>query len=223
MKKILILVEGQTEETFIKRVLAPHLLPLDTAIVPTIIVTKRVKNGPDFKGGVPPYPKVRRDILRLLGDTSAVMVTTMIDYYGLPESFPGKGAVQGASCYDRVDYLEKALSDDIDTPRFCPYYSLHEFEALLFASPKDIAQAFPGTSQEPALTGIRQQFASPEEIDDGTETAPSKRLKKIFPGYGKLSHGTVISNRIGLEAIRQQCAHFNSWLARLEVVANERL
>ncbi len=57
MKKVLILVEGQTEETFVKQVLSPYLNRFDIFIIPTIIVTKRVKIGADFKGGVPEYPK----------------------------------------------------------------------------------------------------------------------------------------------------------------------
>lgn len=93
MKKVLILVEGQSEETFVKRVLSPHLLNLEVLIVPTIISTKRVKSGPSFKGGIPSYAKVRKELKRLLGDSSAALVTTMVDFYGLPGSFPGRSAV----------------------------------------------------------------------------------------------------------------------------------
>ena len=90
MAKVLILVEGQTEETFVKQTLGPYLSSLGVFVVPTIIATKRIKSGPSFKGGMPSYPKVRREILRLLGDSSAALVTTMIDFYGLRTSFPGR-------------------------------------------------------------------------------------------------------------------------------------
>ena len=79
MKKVLILVEGQTEETFVKQVLAPYLNRFDIFIIPTIIVTKRVKRGADFKGGVPEYPKVRNEILRLLSGSSATIITNLIE------------------------------------------------------------------------------------------------------------------------------------------------
>lgn len=88
-RKAFILVEGQTEETFVKNVLS-EFLPEGLFLQPVIIAKKRVNSGGKFKGGVPRYPKVRNEIVRLLGDFSAVIVTTMLDYYALPPSFPGR-------------------------------------------------------------------------------------------------------------------------------------
>lgn len=87
-KRVLVLVEGQTEEHFVKRVLAPALLLRQIDIRPTPLVTKRVKSGPSFKGGVTSFGKFDRDVRRLLGDRNA-LVTTMLDYNGLPGDFPG--------------------------------------------------------------------------------------------------------------------------------------
>jgi hypothetical protein len=50
--RALVLVEGQTEERFVKDVLAPTFWPRGLYLSPTILVTKRVKDGPNFKGGV---------------------------------------------------------------------------------------------------------------------------------------------------------------------------
>lgn len=155
IKKILILAEGQSEETFVKRVLYPHLLNFEIVIVPTIIITKRVKSGPSFKGGMPSYTKVRREILRLLGDSSAALVTTMIDFYGLPASFPGRANVQGSTPLERVVFVENAIEQDINDARFLAYCSLHEFEALLFSSPATIAAAFAMPNVEQKLLSIR--------------------------------------------------------------------
>jgi hypothetical protein len=216
MKKVLILAEGQTEETFIKRILLPHLLSFQVAPIPTIIATKRIKSGHHFKGGIPSYEKVRKEILRLLGDSSAVVVTTMIDYYGLPPSFPGRDSVQGATALERVSYVEQSLSADIGHQRFLPYYSLHEFEALLFVSPSSIARAFAAPALEPKLAAIRNAFPSPEDINDDPVTAPSARLQSLFPQYSKPFFGWLIAQRVGLQAIRDECEHFDQWLARLE-------
>jgi hypothetical protein len=71
MKKIIILVEGQTEETFVRDVLDPHLHAFEKVLVPTLLVTKRVKSGPNFKGGVMSWVKVENDLRRLLRDKSA--------------------------------------------------------------------------------------------------------------------------------------------------------
>ena len=216
MRKILILVEGQTEETFVKTVLNPHLETFDRHAIPKIIATKIVKRGNQFKGGVPDCDNVRRQIFRLLGDTSAVVVTTFIDYYALPDTFPGKLAVQGTTPLQRVQYLEDQLRPDIGDPRFLPYYSLHEFEALLFSAPTEIATTLTSPQTSATLQGIRGQFRSPEDINDNPQTCPSARIKRLFPGYQKPLYGSLISQRIGLPQMRAECGHFNDWLQKLE-------
>lgn len=219
MAKVLILVEGQTEENFVKRTLTPHLSSLSVFVVPTIIATKRIKSGPSFKGGMPSYAKVRREILRLLGDSSAALVTTMIDFYGLPASFPGRANVRGNTPLERVVFVENAIEQDINDPRFLAYCSLHEFEALLFSSPATIAAAFAMPNVEQKLLSIRSQFTSPEEIDDSPSTSPSARLQSLYQQYNKPFYGTLIAGRIGLDEMRGACAHFNDWLARLEALS----
>ena len=216
MSKILILVEGQAEETFVREVLAPYLSKDGVYPIAKLATTKRVKSGPDFKGGIVSYGKFKNDIVRLLGDTSAAIVTTMIDFYGLPADFPGRRTLPTGSCYDQVAYLEREIGNDIGHPRLLPYLALHEFEAMLFVAPEKIAQAFPGTNKGGELTAIREQFHSPEEIDDDPHAAPSKRLEAIFPGYEKPLHGPLVVLEIGIEQIRRECSHFNDWLARLE-------
>ncbi len=219
MAKVLILVEGQTEETFVKRTLGPHLSNLGVFVIPTIIATKRIKSGPSFKGGMPSYTKVRREILRLLGDSSAALVTTMIDFYGLPASFPGRANVQGNTPRERVIFVENAIEQDINDARLLAYCSLHEFEALLFSSPQTIAAAFAMPNLEQRLISIRAQFTSPEEIDNNPSTSPSARLQSLYPQYSKPFYGTLIAGRIGLDEMRGACAHFNDWLVRLEALS----
>ena len=51
MKRILILCEGQTEETFVNRILAPHLQSFEKVAIPKILVTKKAKSGYEFHGG----------------------------------------------------------------------------------------------------------------------------------------------------------------------------
>lgn len=216
MSKILILVEGQAEETFVREVLTPYLSKGGVYPIAKLATTKRVKSGPDFKGGIVSYGRFRNDIVRLLGDTSAAIVTTMIDFYGLPADFPGRRTLPTGSCYDQVAYLEQEIGKDIGHPRLLPYLALHEFEAMLFVAPEKIAQTFPGTDKGDDLTAIRRQFNSPEEIDNSPHTAPSRRLKALFPGYEKPLHGPLVILEIGIEQIRGECAHFNGWLAKLE-------
>jgi hypothetical protein len=216
MSKVLILVEGQTEETFVREVLAPYLSGNGVYPLAKLATTKRVKSGPDFKGGIVSYGKFKNDVARLVGDTSAAMVTTMIDFYGLPADFPGQNTRPSGSCYDQVAHLEETLRQNINHPKFLPYLALHEFEAMLFVAPAKIAQAFPGSAKENELVAIKNQFGSPEEIDDNPQTAPSKRLMRLFPEYQKPLHGPLVILEIGVEQIRAECSHFDGWLTKLE-------
>mgnify|MGYP003423242531 CR=1 FL=1 len=215
VKKVLVLVEGQTEEGFVKRVLQEHLLKYNVSLIPTIVSTKRVKFGPDFKGGIVSYQKVRRDILRLLNDSSAALVTTMFDLYGLPDDFPGRTGARGAP-QKKVRVIEDAFKNDIDNSRFLGYLSLHEFEGLLFSSPSIIAKTLNAQDREDEINRIRDSFSSPEEINDNPETAPSKRLLDIFPKYNKVFYGATIAHRIGINTMRSECHHFNEWITVLE-------
>ena len=215
MKKVLIYVEGQTEETFIRDVLGPYLGRLNIYLIPTLARTKRTRSGKTFKGGIVSYKQVRGDILTLLRDASADLVTTMIDYYGLPDDFPGKGSLPSGEPFLRVQYLEDAFAKDIGRPKFQPFLTLHEFEALLFAKPEEISGAFPNARQVDQL--IKEVSAlHPEEINEGPATHPSARIDKYIPGYRKRLHGPLIVKRIGLETIRERCQHFNDWVLLLE-------
>jgi hypothetical protein len=191
-------------------------------VTPIIMATKRTKGGAKFKGGVTTYRNVKKEIWLLLRDTSVVAViscpsgATMIDYYGLPDDFPGKDSLQGQTCFQRVAYLEKAFQNDINQRKFIPYLALHEFEALLFAAPATIAAAFPGTTIENALLAIINNYHSPEEINDGPKSHPAARLLTLLPSYHKALHAPLIARRIGLDRIRGACSHFDQWLTKLE-------
>ena len=218
MKRVLILVEGQTEETFVREMLAPHLLSLGMALIPRLVVTKYVKEGGSFKGGVPQYAIVQGDLRRLLGDTGATCVTSLLDYYGLPRDFPGLSTRPAGSVYARVEHVERAFAEDIAHLRFLPYLALHEFEAMLFADPSRCTLSFT-TEEIVKLQAIRASVQSPEEINEHPETAPSKRVLKISPGYQKTLHGPLAVMDIGLAAIRAACPHFDQWLSKLEALA----
>jgi len=215
MKRALVLVEGQTEERFVKDVVAPELLEQGLFVTPTILTTKTVKNGPNFKGGVSSYAKMRRDLTRLLGDSTA-LVTTLIDYYGLPSDTPGLDSRPTGSGLARVEHVEQAIATDLSSPQnFVPFLTLHEFEALLFTDPEQTASVILAPERTPNLISAGQGLL-PEEINDDPSTAPSKRISGVFPEFRKVLHGATAARRIGLSAIRAKCPHFNSWLLQIE-------
>ena len=197
--------------------LYPHLLSHAKVIISTLVVTKRVKRGPDFKGGVNSYRQVQRDLMRLLGDTSAAKITTMLDYYALPTDFPGHATAPASPPAARVEHLETAFATDISDQRFVPYLSQHEFEALLFVDPGSARWVYDSTDVVSALLNVRSEFAGqPELINNGALTAPSKRVEAIFPTYQKPLHGPLASAAAGLGALRASCPHFGQWVSTLE-------
>lgn len=220
-KRVLILVEGQTEERFVKDVLGPHFYARQLFFFPTILVTKRVKDGPNFKGGVTNFAKFQNDARRLLNSAGAALVTTLLDYYRLPVDFPGmKSRPLHGTALERVTHVETSIAQHFDSPpNFLPFLVLHEFEALLFSSTAELPRALYGSHKQPEFAAIRASVATPEEINERPEYAPSKRIAAMFPAYKKTLHGPITMARIGLEQTRKECPHFNEWMNKLEAFA----
>ena len=97
---------------------------------------------------------------------------------------------------------------------------MHEFEALLFSDCERFRRGIGRPDLAASFQGIRDDFASPEEIDDSPETAPSKRVESLVPRYEKPLLGTLAALEIGLDVMRRECPHFGAWLAHLEELAN---
>jgi len=117
----------------------------------------------------------------------------------------------------KVELLERSFTSNINHPRFVAYVQLHEFEALLFSDPESFSIAFPGVGAKVAeLQAIRRAFETPEHIDEREDHAPSKQILRILPEYDKPLSGPLIAKQIGLAKLRQECRHFDTWLARLE-------
>jgi hypothetical protein len=219
-KRVLVLVEGQTEERFVKDVLAPAFLSRQLYFFPTILVTKRVKDGPNFKGGVTTFGKFKNDAQRLLNSSRGVLVTTILDYYGLPNDFPGMITRPNSSPVNRVRHIEHAILSHFGSPaNFVPFLVLHEFEALLFSSPEVLPRVMNDSRKQPQFSAIRESVQTPEDINERPEFAPSKRIEAIFPAYKKTLHGPIAVGRIGLNQIRAECPHFSGWIDYLEKYA----
>lgn len=92
---------------------------------------------------------------------------------------------------------------------------MHEFEGLLFSDPASLAQAMFQPGLEGSIREIRNAFSTPEDINDGAETAPSKRLQKLHGGYEKVISGTLAAEQMGIETIRRECPRFRTWVERL--------
>ena len=132
MSRVLVFVEGQTEETFVRDLLVPYFAPLGIYLTPILAQT-----SPGHKGGIVSYGKVKHQVTRLCRQDHGAYVTTLIDYYGLPTDFPAIDN-QAQDVHQRVLQIEQVLQQDIDEPNFIPNLLLHEFEALLFLPPPSL-------------------------------------------------------------------------------------
>jgi hypothetical protein len=226
MARLLIHVEGETEETFVNEILAPHLYPCGYAKVSARLVGNSRQR--DRRGGIRAWSAVRNDILNHLNEDQGCLATTMVDYYGLPQigakAWPGREAAGGLPFPQKAPTVQDALLADIcgelgdgfEANRFIPYVMMHEFEGFLFSDCERFGRGIGCPELAPQFQAIRDAFETPEEIDDSPVTAPSKRVKALVPGYEKPLLGALAVLEIGLGAIRAECPHFRNWLERLE-------
>lgn len=225
MKRLHITAEGQTEESFVKNTLANFLGDYEVSTDVRCVLTSKDKHRQDIKhrGGMISYAKAKNDIVQWLKeekDNKDVYFTTMFDLYALPNDFPGfENATRQVDPYEKVRILEQAFAKDISDCRFIPYIQLHEFETLLFAYPQKFEiEYFDDQKKIDALKKIVEEKVNPELINDGAETAPSKRIIEVFPDYAnnKPAIGSMIANKIGMDCLMKSCKHFADWIEKLK-------
>ncbi|RDC58760.1 DUF4276 family protein [Adhaeribacter pallidiroseus] len=213
MRGLYILAEGPTEEEFINEVLSHYFYDKGIYDVRAILMS----TSPGFKGGDVTYQRYKLNAENLLKREQDIIVTSLIDYFRLRTDFPEYAQAQTIiDKYKRVDFLENAVANDINSHRFLPYIQLHEFEGLLFSHTAgfDYLPDLSDANKQQLYSAV-QEHDNPEMLNDGAETAPSKRLEKLIPGYKKTLHGPVIATEISLSIIMQRCIRFNNWIQAL--------
>ena len=211
MKRLFIVVEGQTEEAFVNELMTPFFMQKGIYDVrPVLIQTSK-----GHKGGFVNYDHLKNDLIRLLKSQGQdVVVSMFVDFFRCPE-FPNQKNIDALPSHiEKVEEMKKILADDINDWRFIPYIQLHEFEALLFSAANGFEMYFENhVSKE--IQAIIDSFDNPEEINGGSETAPSKRLSRIIPGYDKVIYGNIVALEIGLSTILGKCPGFRAWMESL--------
>ncbi len=224
MVRLYLFAEGQTEQTFADNVLQLHLAQWGIYIYPVLIAHAKRK-GKIHRGGSGRgnYEPMKNDIIRFLKQEKSadVFFTTMIDLYAIHGNFPGLSEANNLTLTPQkwVEFLERRFAEDINDPRFIPYIQLHEYEAYLFADLSHFSELYDNCTEEiKTLQDIADEYETPELINDGENTAPSKRIIAQFPAYkkAKVIEGSQLAELIGLKVIRSKCPHFNDWLSRLE-------
>src|ERR1017187_9097201 len=115
MPRLLVHVEGQTEEAFVNELLQDYLLARGyDAVSARIVGNARLRNR---RGGIRPWPSVRRDIVGHLKEDPACVATTMVDYYALPQkgaaAWPGRAKAAGLKTENKAPCVESAMLDDV--------------------------------------------------------------------------------------------------------------
>ncbi|MGL4767828.1 MAG: DUF4276 family protein [Formosimonas sp.] len=219
MIEVYVIVEGHTEERFVKDLIAPAFRHLSVFLKPLLMNTSSSQ-----KGGAVTLDRLKYHLHRLMKQHPHAYFTTFLDLYALDTDFPKFRESLSLDIFQRVQALQTALDDLITTAftcrpeRFFSHIQPYEFEGLLFSDVSSLVcteEAW--QKQEVALLDVRNSVATPEHINDGFETKPSKRLEKILqnPKYHKTRHGPLIARNITLSKIEQECSHFRSWMNRL--------
>lgn len=218
--EVVVLVEGSTEQRFIKQVLAPYLAPSKVYLTPIIL------DKPGQKGGDVKFSRAKNDIGRHLKQRSNTWVSTLVDYYGIKPDWPGLAAskpltdhAQKAATMNQATAAEVArlFPDCHPETRFIPYVSMHETEALYFSDPACLASNL-GVSQQ-RIDAILNECGEPERINDRPETAPSKRLEQLANRFKKTTTGIAIAEQIGIPGMRAACPLFDAWIAQISALA----
>jgi hypothetical protein len=112
MPRLLIHVEGQTEETFVQNVLRDHLVQAGFGSVSARLVgNPRLRSR---RGGIRSWQSTRNDVLRHLKQDAGAVAATMVDYYGMPPEWSGRANATGKrSTSEKAECVETALHEDI--------------------------------------------------------------------------------------------------------------
>jgi hypothetical protein len=193
--RLLVIVEGQTEESFIRNVLAPELFQFGVS------ASARIIGVPGRKGGNVNYDRLRGDVLIILRQDPTAYCSTLVDFYGLGKGFPGHPPPHNLANIQKAQHIEASVREDIiglipdmrPDIRFIPYIQLHEYEGLLFSDPEALATGIGAPALVTRFQGIRDEFKTPEDINNDPDTAPSKRILAAYSKYKKVIHGTNVA------------------------------
>ena len=226
MARLYLFAEGRTEQTFADTVLKPHLAEYGVFMSKPVLIAHAHKKHRTHRGGGRNFRAMQNDVFRLLKQDSNedAFFTSMIDLYALHKEFPGFGEAEQYrnDPYKRVEALEESWAKETNDSRFIPHIQLHEYEAYLFSNVSVLSRYYENQRRAiRQLEEIADGFDSPELIDDGSRTAPSKRIIAHLPRYesDKSTVGVQAAEHIGLARIRCRCPHFDKWIDRLQELA----
>ncbi len=103
------------------------------------------------------------------------------------------------------------MSEAVGEPRFLPHLVVHETEAWVLACPEVLSELVGAPKLAGRIRALTVSSGGPELVNDGPDTAPSKRLRSLVPGYRKTVDGPDAIGLTGVDAVRRQCPHADAW------------
>lgn len=223
MSEVIVIAEGQSEQSFLKRVLAPYLSEHVCYIRAQLIGT------PGHKGGSVSFDRFSRDVGAALKQRKDTYISSMLDYFRLDSKWPGMNDLNQAMRLGRkidkseirvilqektLERLEELFPQYSIPTRVLPYFSMHEFESLLFSDVTKLSEGLRRNIQD--VQYVLDSFdGDPESINTDPSKAPSKVLERLNPEYKKVLQGTLIATSIGIPKMQNKCSCFNHWINQL--------
>jgi hypothetical protein len=131
MTELVLFVEGQTEEKFVKHTLAPHLAAQGVCAWARILPTRRnPQTGQVLARGGGYFKTWKKELAFHLRDDSRphLVFTTLFDLYGLPSDFPRLDELlRILDTSKRADDAAQIFAQEFADHRFQPYFQRHEF------------------------------------------------------------------------------------------------
>lgn len=214
MKRLVFIVEGDTEVLFINSSVIPYLynLGFENPMNAQTIITNRKQHK---KGGVVNYQYLKNDLSRVVAQEN-VIITTFIDFFRLPTNFPNY-----TTDSTLIHQIESGISNDFNNnPDIIPYIQRHEVESLMFSELDGFDFVIDDPNKLNEIENILSEFPNPEDINSRPEKAPSKRLEKIF-NYDKVVDSEMIFDFLAIEQIMSKCPRFKGWIDSLVLKLSE--
>ena len=214
MKKLVFIVEGDSEAEFVKRIMTPFFASKGIHEIWPIIIGHGYDNIEHFKNTVK----------RVLSFEGEPVITTFIDYYRInsTKKIPDYDRIKDEPSEQKLAIMEQKLNEVVQSIKlyrfFVPYIQRHEFETLLFADPE---KGFNLEDEQIKQDVIKlcKKFDSIEDINDTPQGAPSVRLKEIYAlhkrKYKKGADAVDIADLTSIEKMLEKCPHFRKWVETL--------
>ena len=220
-KDLYIIVEGETELEFLNRILIPYLYKKGLQNHIQVVLVTMSGGGHGFNN----IAHFKNTIKPILSYQNEPFITTMIDHYGInsEKKLPNYAiCIEKNTVEERILCMEENLNQVVQSikpyPFFVPNIIQHEMETLLFANP-EVGFELEDDAIKKAVVKLSQQFERIEDINSNPETAPSKRLEKIYldnkQKYKKVADAIDIAELTGIETILEKCPRFRNWVEKI--------